>query len=117
MNDEKKQQQQMYRVIFVNQSQVYELYAQEIYQSDLYGFVEVEGIVFGERAQLVVDPGEERLKNEFSGVSRSFVPIHAIIRIDEVEKEGIAKVIEVKSGNVTPFPHFPIGGGPGKSSK
>jgi hypothetical protein len=33
--------------------------------------------------------------------------MHAIIRIDEVEKEGTVKVTEVKSGGdkVTPFPY------------
>ncbi|MFM7783315.1 MAG: DUF1820 family protein, partial [Gammaproteobacteria bacterium] len=32
----------IYKVIFVNQNQVFELYAKQIYQSDLYGFIEVE---------------------------------------------------------------------------
>ena len=50
---------QIYRVIFHNQGHVYEIYASQIYQSDLYGFVEVEDFLFGERASLVVDPGEE----------------------------------------------------------
>ncbi len=100
--------QQVYRVVFVNQTQIYELYAQEIYQSDLYGFIEIEGLLFGERSQLVVDPGEEKLKSEFSGVPRSYIPIHSIVRIDEVEKEGVAKVRET-SGKIAHFPGFPPG--------
>ena len=100
---------QIYKVIFLNQGQIYEIYATQIYQSDLYGFIEVEEFLFGERAQMVVDPSEERLKNEFAGVKRSFVPVHAVIRIDEVEKEGIAKVTEAGS-NVTAFP-LPFGPG------
>lgn len=95
---------QLYKVIFYNMGQVYEVYARQIYQSDLYGFVEIEEYVFGERAQMVVDPSEERLKTEMDGVKRSYIPIHAIVRIDEVEKEGVAKISEAKGQNVMAFP-------------
>lgn len=97
----------IYKVVFYNQNQVFEVYARAIYQSEMYGFVEVEDFVFGERSQLLVDPSEERLKNEFAQVKRSYIPMHSIIRIDEVEKEGTVKVTEVKTGEkatTIPFP-------------
>lgn len=95
----------IYKVIFHNLNQVYEVYARSIYQSEMYGFIELEEFVFGERAHIVVDPGEEKLKSEFAGVKRSFIPMHSVIRIDEVDKEGVVKVIDVKSGSVTQFPY------------
>ncbi len=91
----------IYKVIFLNQNQVYEVYAKHVYQSDMYGFIEIEAFVFGERSQMIVDPAEERLKNEFSAVSRSYIPMHALIRIDEVEKEGVAKISDAQGTNVT----------------
>lgn len=97
----------MFKVIFYNQNQVFEVYARAIYQSDMYGFVEIEEFVFGDRSQLVVDPSEEKLKNEFANVKRSYIPMHSIIRIDEVEKEGKGKVMEAKGqgqDKVMPFP-------------
>jgi hypothetical protein len=94
----------VYKVIFVNQDQVFEIYAGKIYQSDLWGFIEVEEFLFGERSQVLVDPSEEKLKGEFAGVKRSYIPMQSIIRIDEVEKEGQGKVSEAKGGSVTPFP-------------
>lgn len=94
----------IYKVIFFNQGQIYEVYARQIYQSDLYGFIEIEEMVFGERAQVVVDPSEEKLKSEFEGVTRTYIPMHAIVRIDEVAKEGIAKVTEASGNNIAPFP-------------
>lgn len=95
----------MFKVIFYNQNQVFEIYARAIYQSEMYGFIEVEEFVFGERTQLLVDPSEEKLKNEFANVKRSYLPMHSIIRIDETEKEGTAKATEIKGGDkVTPFP-------------
>lgn len=96
-----------FKVIFYNQNEVFEVYAKAIYQSEMYGFVEVEEFVFGERSQLLVDPGEEKLKNEFAGVKRSYLPMQSIIRIDEVEKEGESKVLEVSpSEKVALFPNF-----------
>lgn len=103
----------IYRIVFHNQGNVIELYAREVSQTSLYAFVEVGDLIFGERSQLVVDPSEEQLKNQFAGVKRTYLPLHSVIRIDEVEKEGSAKILssgDDKSGNVTPFPmHFPPG--------
>lgn len=95
----------IYKVVFLNQSQVYEVYVQQIYQSDLYGFIEIEEFLFGEKNQLIVDPGEEKLKSEFATVKRSYIPMHAIIRIDEVERQGVPKVSDSVGGsNVAVFP-------------
>ena len=99
-----KDTQHVYRVLFHNQGNVYEVYARNIYQSELYGFVEIEEYTFGNRSQMLIDPAEDRLRKEFEGVQRSFVPMHAIVRIDEVEKEGVAKITDSKGENVTPFP-------------
>ena len=96
----------LFKILFANKDQVFEIYAKSIFQSDLYGFIEIEELLFGEKSQLVLDPGEEKLKTEFSGVKRSFIPIHSVIRIDEVEKQGVAKVFDSPGGNVT---HFPAG--------
>ena len=100
----KDENQHIYRVLFQNQGQVYEVYARNIYQSELYGFVEIEDYTFSNKSQVVIDPSEERLRNEFDGVKRSFVPMHAVIRIDEVEKEGVAKITATDGSKVTPFP-------------
>jgi len=96
----------IYKVMFYNQDKIYELYAKAIYQSEMYGFIEIEEIIFGERSQMIVDPAEEKLKNEFNEVSRSYIPMHSIIRIDEVEKEGVGKIVEPAGGvgNIAKFP-------------
>jgi hypothetical protein len=55
---------------------------------------------------VVVDPSEEHLKAEFAGVKRTYIPMHMILRIDEVDKEGINKITEVANAdnNVAVFP-------------
>ena len=53
---------------------------------------------------MLVDPSEERIKSEFAGVKRTYIPLHAILRIDEVEKEGVSKISTVEGGNVAQFP-------------
>ncbi|MBK1701353.1 DUF1820 family protein [Thiococcus pfennigii] len=95
----------VFRVAFFNQGKVYEIYARHVRQGEFYGFVEIEGILFGEASSMLVDPAEERLKSEFKGVQRSLIPIHAVVRIDEVAKEGTGKIHELGEGsNITPFP-------------
>jgi hypothetical protein len=93
-----------YKILFMSQGKVYEIYARSVSQGGLFGFVEVEKLVFGERSKVVVDPGEERIKAEFSGVKRTYIPMHAVIRIDEVEKEGVSKISKADGSNVAQFP-------------
>ena len=96
--------QSLFRVIFQSQGKVYEIYAREISEGGLFGFLEVEEMVFGEKSSLLVDPSEEKLKTEFEGVERSYIPLHNIIRIDEVKKRGVSKITQSEGGNVAQFP-------------
>jgi hypothetical protein len=97
----------IYKITFFNQNSIYEIYAKHIDPGLFYGFVEVEDLIFSDASSsLVVDPAEEKLKTEFSGVKKTYIPLHSILRIDEVDKEGTAKIKEQKgkSGNVAQFP-------------
>ncbi|MEM7543750.1 MAG: DUF1820 family protein [Pseudomonadota bacterium] len=100
-----------YRITFHNQGKIYEIYALDVHQSGLFGFIEIENIVFGEKTAVVVDPSEESLKTEFEGVTRTYLPMHSVIRIDEVEKSGQGKITDSKDvgATVTPFPVFTPG--------
>jgi hypothetical protein len=99
--------QQLYRVAFLNQGEVYEVYARSVSQGALFGFVEIEKLVFGERSRLVIDPSEEKLAREFADVERSYIPMHAIIRIDEVTRRGSAKITPADSDSkVRAFPVY-----------
>ncbi|MBX2824358.1 MAG: DUF1820 family protein [Gammaproteobacteria bacterium] len=93
----------LFRVRFISQDKIYEIYAREVYQGDMYGFIVIEDMVFGENSSLVVDPSEEKLKSEFDGVRQTIIPMHSVIRIDEVEKRGTAKIADI-NGKVAQFP-------------
>ena len=94
----------LYKVMFLNQGKVYEIYAKNVNHGNLLGFVEVEKLVFGARTSVVVDPAEERIQAEFAGVKRTFLPMHSILRIDEVDKQGVSKVTNIEGSNVAQFP-------------
>jgi hypothetical protein len=96
----------IFRIMFVNQGKVYEIYARRVSHGELFGFIEVEELIFGERATVVVDPAEERIKGEFDGVKRTYLPLHSILRIDEVKKQGVSKITALEGGgaNVSQFP-------------
>ena len=94
----------IFKIMFVNQGKVYEIYARKVGQGRLFGFIEVEELVFGERSTVVLDPGEERIKSEFAGVKVTMLPMHSILRIDEVKKQGTSKISAFEGSNVSAFP-------------
>lgn len=99
--------QPLYRVQFHNNGEVFELYVREVNSSSLWGFVELVDFVFGEHSGLLIDPAEERLRAQFDGVERSFVPSHQVIRIDAVSQPGQVSITEGHGGNVMAFPGLP----------
>ena len=95
----------LYKITFSNQGKLYEIYAKSVANSNLLGFIEIESLVFGEKTSLVVDPSEEKIKTEFEGVKRTYIPMHSVLRIDEVDKEGVSKVSKAEGDNVTQLPN------------
>ena len=94
----------LYKVIFMSQGQIFEVYARKVGHGAMFGFVEVEELVFGERSTVVVDPAEEKIKSEFENVRRTYLPMHSVVRIDEVDKQGKSKISKVEGSNVAQFP-------------
>jgi len=93
----------LYRVQFVHNGERYQLFVREVSQSTLFGFIEIADFVWRPASALLIDTAEERLKTEFAGVSRSFIPLHAVLRIDQVEQRGDAAITAL-SDKVMPFP-------------
>ncbi len=108
----------IYRIVFVQNENVVELYARQVAEADhLFGFVVIEDFLFGEKSSVVVDPSEERLKALFQDVKRTFIPLQEVIRIDEVEKQGTGKVMPLSKGSsITAFPPLRIPNKTGDSS-
>ncbi len=97
---------QIFRILFHNNGKLYQLHARQVSQGDIYGFVEIRDLLFDEHTSLVIDPAEERLKSEFEGVERILVPMHAVVRIDQVNSQGQNKILDIDGigSNITPFP-------------
>jgi len=99
-----KTQKPTFRIQFHNNNKIYELYAHEVSQSQMAGFIEIGGIIFGEQSKLLIDPAEEKLKLEFANVKHTFIPHFAVIRIDEVERSGKNRILDSDGTSVTTFP-------------
>ena len=93
-----------FRIQFHNNNKIYELYAHEVGQSHMAGFIEIGEIIFGEHSKLLIDPAEEKLKHEFGNVKHTYVPHFAVIRIDEVESSGKNRILDNDGATVTNFP-------------
>jgi hypothetical protein len=94
----------IFKVHFVREGKVWEVYARKVTHGGLFGFIEVEEFLFGEREGVVVDPVEEKIKAEFAGVKRTWLPLHSVLRVDEVKKHGLSKISAYEGGNVAQFP-------------
>jgi hypothetical protein len=95
----------IFKVMFVNQGKVYEIYARKVSHGSLFGFIEVEELVFGERSSVVVDPTEEKIKAEFTDVKRTYLPMHSVLRIDEVKKQGVSKIVALEGRTCLSSPY------------
>jgi hypothetical protein len=98
----------LYKIIFLNSGKVYELFSEGVTTSGLWGFIEVSGLVFDTAEGLVVDPTEEKMRQEFEDAEVLHLPIQSVLRIEEVKKRGQCLIRDRESGEkVTPFPVSP----------
>ncbi len=98
----------LYKVIFINRSKIYELYARDVFSSEIYGFIYIADLVFDQHTTLVIDPAEEKLRDEFENVNVLHLPIQSVIRIEEVKKKMSCKIRDIKKGeNISQFPPMP----------
>lgn len=93
----------LYRVQFICHNERYEVYVREVSQGQLFGFIEIANFVWDNHTALIVDPSHEKLKSEFADVSRTMIPMHHVLRVDQVRKQGAARITEL-GNNVSPFP-------------
>ena len=93
----------LYRVQFICHNERYEVYVREGSQGQLFGFIEIANFVWDNHTALIVDPSHEKLKNEFADVRHTMIPMHHVLRVDQVRKQGAARITEL-GNNVSPFP-------------
>lgn len=99
----------LYKVTFLSQGKSIELYARHVASSALWGFTELGELVFEPPGEgLVVDPTEERLREEFKDTKILHLPIQAILRVEEVARRGTPAIRDAASGDkIMPFPIAP----------
>lgn len=96
----------LYKITFLNAGKIYELYARRVAASSLWGFTEVSDLVFDVNEGLVVDPTEERLRDEFAHTRVLHLPMQSVVRVEEVDRKGQLSIRDAGTGEkvVTPFP-------------
>ncbi len=99
----------LYKVTFLNQGRTLELYARHVENSTLWGFTQIGELDFAHNSEgVVVDPTEEKLRDEFKDTKVLHVPMHCVLRIEEVEKRGTLSIRDAQSGEkIMPFPIMP----------
>ncbi len=77
-------QRRVFKVVFVNQGKIYELYAKRVDQGSLYGFVEVADLQFDDRSTVVLDPSAEKQGRVF----RRYLHLHTDARRGSDRRSG-----------------------------
>ena len=91
----------IYRINYINQNQVYELYAERIATDALLGFMSISSILFDLKDAIVIDPVEEQLKTEFKDVEVLHVPITHILKVEEVKQKKSCKIRQLQPNQLT----------------
>ncbi|RAO76472.1 DUF1820 family protein [Dyella jiangningensis] len=101
----------LYKVTFLHLGKCYELYARHVASSHLWGFTEVGELVFEPVGEgILVDPTEERLREEFKDTRVLHLPMQSVVRVEEVESKGALVIRDAADGQkITPFPMPPRG--------
>lgn len=94
----------VYRVLFHNQGQIYDVFVKSVGRADMFGFLELRDFVFSNPNSMVIDPTEDKLRNEFDKVNRVYIPIGNVERIDEVQEVGESKITESDGTKIHQFP-------------
>lgn len=94
----------VYRVLFHNQGKIFDVFVRSVGRAELFGFLELQDFVFSKPSSMVIDPTEDKLRNEFEAVNKVFVPIAHVERIDEVAEVGEAKITEADGTLIHQFP-------------
>ncbi|TDR20558.1 DUF1820 family protein [Marinicella litoralis] len=98
----------LYRINYINQNQVYELYAKQIVTDSLLGFMSISGILFDLSEGVVIDPIEEQLKHEFKDVEVLHIPLAHVLKVEEVKHKKSCKIKPLKpNAVVTPLSNQP----------
>ncbi len=97
-------QDSVYRVLFHNQGKIFDVFVRSVGRAELFGFLELQDFVFSNPTSMVIDPTEDKLRNEFNDVKRVFIPIASVERIDEVDEIGEAKITETDGTKIHQFP-------------
>ena len=99
--------QLLYRVLFKQDDKIYETYAQYVSDESLVGFVEIEEFIFTDlplTQSTFEREDSDVLEKIFSGVKRCYIPVHLVLRIDEVSQIEVLNAGRGEHSNVKPFP-------------
>lgn len=94
----------IYRVYYAKKGEpLCEIHARSVGPSDMLGFIEVADFVTPKQKSILIRPDVDRVEKEFAGVSKTYIPITDVHRVDAIPSEHVEvedstlKVVELKS--------------------
>lgn len=86
----------IYKIIFYDEEhKTVTLYAENVYQSDILGFITVEKLIFNKPSDVIVTPEHDKICKMFKNTTKALISINLVIRIEEVTPDVSAPVINI----------------------
>ena len=86
----------LYKITFLDDNKNHiTLYAHNIEQSDMIGFLEIYDFEFPRVSEIILTPGEDAAHELLKSTKRLILPLGLIIRIEELQEEKHAEIIRI----------------------
>lgn len=96
----KEKPERYYRIQFYDsKKEIMTFFAKKVNPSSFIGLIEVSEILFMD-SEIIINPDDEKVRKEFSGVSSTYLPLNTILRIDEVESSR-GKIFKLLTNDVS----------------
>ncbi len=87
---------ELYKVIILDENKEnVVIYATSVTQADFLGFIEISGIEFPNKSDIILTPGEDKAHSLFKDTKRIIVPGNLIIRIEEIKDDKKSQIINI----------------------
>ena len=87
---------ELYKITIIDEDKEHTtLYATNVTQADLLGFVEISGLEFPNKSDIILTPGEDKAHTLFKDTKRIIIPGNYIIRIEELKEDKKAQIINI----------------------
>ena len=88
----------LYRITLLDEEQKQvTVYAAKVEQADFLGFIEISGLEFPKKSDIILTVGEDKARTLFKDTEKIIVPGNMVIRIEELKENKRTDILSIHS--------------------